>query len=89
METQKDFQEIYCEPSQEAIEKQQRAFNAMLAYERNCIQKYDRENLPSLPPKQGENMKDFAAKFDTTVEEMRRCEGEVEKCIETILQRRR
>ena len=35
------FDDIYAKPSRESIDKYERAFNAQLAYEKNCIAKYD------------------------------------------------
>lgn len=51
-------------PTKESIEKHERAFNAMMAYEKNCIAKYDYpDNRPSKPPINGERMVDFACKY--------------------------
>ncbi len=55
-----------------------KAFDAALAYEKNCGAKYDRYNQPSLPIPKGEQMSDFAAQYGTTVKEMKECEFQVE-----------
>ena len=82
-----DFKDLYLNtPSVEQLEKQGKAFQALLAYETNCRNKYDRENKPSLPPKKGETMLDFANKFETTVEEMKQCWREVEQELSRQLQ---
>jgi hypothetical protein len=89
--------EIYVDPSgfvvangkkwsgrgmKESIEKYERAFNARLAYEKNCIAKYDYlDNRPSKPPIKGERMKDYAIKYNTTIEEMKACELQVERAL--------
>lgn len=73
------FQSEYLgEMPQETIHKRKIAFDAMFAYEKNCVEKYDRMFLPSLPIKKGEYMSDFAAMYGTTVKEMKECEAEVE-----------
>lgn len=79
-----EFKKAYLgEIDKETIEKQKRAFDAMLAYERNCILKYDYpDNRPSKQPIMGERMIDFACRFKTTIEEMKQCGGEVERFIE-------
>ncbi len=72
----------YTEPSKECIEAQERAFNAALAYEKNCIEKYDYiDNRPSRPPKKGETMSDFAFKYGTTVKEMKNQWRQVERAL--------
>lgn len=58
-----------------------RAFDAALAYEKNCRAKYDRFNKPSLPIPKGEQMSDYARAFGTTVQEMKECEFQVEHLI--------
>lgn len=55
-----------------------KAFEAALAYEKNCRAKYDRFNKTSLPIPKGEQMIDFAMYFGTTVKEMKECEFQVE-----------
>ncbi len=78
------FSEIYSGPSRESIEKHERAFQARLAYEKNCIAKYDFPDWmmkPSLPPKQGERMADYAVMFGTTIEEMKQCLHAVEEAL--------
>jgi len=64
--------EKYIRPSKEVIEAQEIAFNAALAYEKNCIEKYDYIDMrPSRPPKKGDRMVDFANRYGTTVKEMK------------------
>lgn len=66
---------------QEVIDKCDRAFNARMAYERNCIAKYDYPDWmckPSKPPVKGERIEDFAYKYGTTVKEMIACLPAVE-----------
>lgn len=61
-------------PSKESIEKHERAFNARLAYEKNCIAKYDYPDWmmkPSKPPIKGERMEDYACRYGTTIKEMK------------------
>jgi len=85
METQTNtFSKDYLgEPTQESIDKYNAAFDARLAYERNCIAKYDYpDNRPSKSPIFGERMIDYAYKFGTTVEEMKKVEGQVELFLE-------
>lgn len=60
-------------------EESHRAFNAMMAYEKNCISKYDHPLYPSKVPIKGERMEDFALKYGTTVKEMKACAIEVER----------
>ena len=82
------FDEIYSKPSQESIDKYERAFQARLAYEKNCIAKYDYPDWmmkPSLPPKQGERMSDYAMRFGTTIEEMKECLPAVERVLQNGL----
>lgn len=82
----REFEDKYfAKPSKESIEKYERAFNARLAYEKNCIAKYDYPDfmhLPSRPPKKGETMRDFAMKYNTTIEEMKDCELQVDRALE-------
>lgn len=64
--------EYYSQPTQEEIYKTERAFQALLAYEKNCIAKYDYpDNRPSKPPIKGERMSDYAERYGTTIEEMK------------------
>jgi hypothetical protein len=78
--------EIYGKPSQESIDKYERAFNARLAYEKNCIAKYDYpDNRPSKPPVNGERMEDFACRFGTTIKEMKDVEMQVEVALQNGL----
>ena len=82
------FNEIYGKPSQESIDKYERAFNARLAYEKNCIAKYDYPDWMcklSKPPIKGERMEDFACKFGTTIQEMKDCEMQVERALQNGL----
>lgn len=58
------------------------SFNALLAYEKNCILKYDRPNKPSICPKRGERMQDFALKFNTSIELMKKQRNMVELYLE-------
>lgn len=52
--------------------KNEIAFQALLAYEKNCIIKYDYpDNRPSKPPIKGDRMSDYAEKYGTTIEEMK------------------
>ena len=80
------FDEIYGKQSQESIDKYERAFNARLAYEKNCIVKYDYpDNRPSKPPIKGERMEDFACRFGTTIQEMKDVEMQVERALQNDL----
>jgi len=59
-------------PSAEMIEKQERAFNAALAYEKNCLKheaKCIDPRMAKIP--KGEHMSDFAMRYGTTVKEMK------------------
>tara|TARA_R110000772_G_C13310332_1_gene440574 strand:- start:8779 stop:9270 length:492 start_codon:yes stop_codon:yes gene_type:complete len=49
----------------------QNAYNALLAYELNCMEKYDQPMGHSKPPKMGDRMVDFAIRFGTSVEQMK------------------
>jgi len=79
----KEFRDKYfVEPSKEWVEAQERAFNAALAYEKNCIAKYDYVDMrSSRPPKRGETMQDFAFKYGTTVNEMKNQRRQVESAL--------
>lgn len=55
------------------------AFNARLAYEKNCIAKYDQPQRPSKTPIEGERMIDYAYMFGCSVEEMKQVLPEVER----------
>jgi len=82
------FDEIMSKPSQESIDKYERAFNARLAYEKNCIAKYDYPDWmkkPSKPPIKGERMEDFACRFGTTIQEMKDVEMQVERALQNGL----
>ena len=52
------------------------AFDALLAYELNCM-KYDKQGKPTYLP-EGEAMSDFARNYGTTIKEMQKCWDEVE-----------
>ena len=56
MDNKEFINKYFDEPSKEWIEAQDRAFNAALAYEKNCIEKYDyvdmRQSLPQKKVKQ-------------------------------------
>lgn len=72
----------------EHSDKYERAFNARLAYEKNCIAKYDYPDWmhkPSKPPIKGERMEDFARKFGTTIREMEDCEIQVDRALQNEL----
>jgi hypothetical protein len=56
----------------------QNAYDAALAYEKNCRAKYDRFNMHSLPIPKGQQMSDFANQYGTTVEEMKKFECQIE-----------
>ena len=59
----------------------ERAFEAALAYERNCIAKYDYPDWmrkQSRPQAEGDSMSDYAERFGVTVRQMKDCEQEVE-----------
>lgn len=72
----RNFRDKYFNPFNPTYEV---AFNAMLAYEKNCIAKYDYlDNRPSKIPIKGERIGDFAYSYGTTVKEMRNCEMQVE-----------
>ena len=59
---------------------EEEAFRARLAYEKNCILKYDYlDNRPSRPPQPGDTMGDYARKFKTSIEAMIDCLPEVER----------
>jgi hypothetical protein len=83
----KGFRDWYfTKSSKELIEAQERAFNAALAYEKNCIAKYDYVDMrPSRPPKKGERMEDFAFRYGTTVKEMKKQWRQVKRALENGL----
>lgn len=59
--------------------KSKRAFLARLAYEKNCIAKYDYiDNRPSRPMPKHETMSAYAVIYGTTIKEMMDCEMQVE-----------
>ncbi len=55
-----------------------KAFDAALAYEINCRAFYDRPYKSSLPIPKGQQMQDYAIKYNTTVEEMKKQELHVD-----------
>jgi len=59
------------ELTNEECEGFSRAYDARLAYEENCLRKYDRVGKPSLPIPIGERLEDYALKYRTTPEAMR------------------
>jgi len=62
----------------------ERAFNARMAYEKNCILKYDDPlgMRSSKAPRKGERMKDFALLYGVSQQAMKNILPEVEKAIE-------
>ncbi len=58
-------------------------FEARLAYEENCIAKYDRTGRPSKPPIKGERMCDYAVRYGVSIQSMKdvlpRVEVELQK----------
>lgn len=70
-------------PSKETVEKNKRAYDAMMAYEKNCMSKYDRTGKPSLMPQKGDTMLDFAGRYGTTISEMKKALPEVEYNLES------
>jgi len=85
--SREEFENEYlCKPSAEDLDKHKRAFDALLAYEKNCILKYDYpDNRPSRPPKIGEQMKDYARTFGVEIKDMKACWREVERALENGL----
>ena len=82
MDNKEFIGKYFDEPSKECIEAQDRAFNAALAYEKNCIEKYDYVDMKqSLPQKKGETMQDFASRYGTTVKEMKNQWRQVERAL--------
>lgn len=82
MENGRKWEKIYSF-NEESANRVERAFNAALAYEKNCYLKYDDPfNRPGRPIPPGETMKDFASRFGTTVEEMKQQERQVDAEIE-------
>jgi hypothetical protein len=82
-----EFESLYLQkPSAEMIEKQERAYNALLAYEKNCIRhevKYINPQMVKIP--KGERMNDFAMRYGTTIKEMKEQWREVEYALENGL----
>lgn len=69
-----EFRNLLLDPTTNKVwrEKSERAFQALLAYEKNCIAKYDYpDSRPSKPPIKGERMSDYAERYGTTIEEMK------------------
>jgi len=89
--SREEFENEYlCKPSAEDLDKHKRAFDALLAYEKNCILKYDYPDNspsrpPSRPPKKGEQMEDYARTFDVEIKDMKACWREVERALENGL----
>ena len=80
--TEKDFLKQY-EGSLECKDREN-AFNARMAYEKNCILKYDDPlgTRPSKTPPRGERMKDYAVRYGVSEQSMRDILPDVEKAIE-------
>lgn len=78
-----DLSEISAKAYLEKLQKKgQKAFDARLAYEKNCIEKYDYPKYtgrPSQPPPKGERMEDYAMLHNTTVREMKEVELQVDE----------
>ena len=71
--SREEFETQYLQkPSKEMIAKQERAFNALLAYEKNCLKHEAKCIDPQMAkiPK-GEQMSDFAMIYGTTIKEMK------------------
>ena len=85
--SREEFENEYLyKPSAEDLDKHKRAFDALLAYEKNCILKYDYpDNRPSIPPKKGERMEDYARTFGVEIKDMKACWREVERALENDL----
>lgn len=68
-----NFMELYFQkPNIKILEIQERAFQAALAYEKNCRKhesKYRHPQMAKIP--KGESMYEFAMRYGTTVEEMK------------------
>lgn len=71
-----------CMGSFDISEGQKAAFDALVAYERNCIAKYDHPVHPSRKPVEGERMEDFARQYGTTIDDMKKARNEVEAFLE-------
>ncbi len=69
-----NLSEVYrAKPNKEWVELQERSHTALLKYEISCILKYDRPfPQPSRVPKKGDRMVDFAQKYGTTIQEMKK-----------------
>ena len=85
--SREEFENEYlCKPSAEDLDRHKRAFDALLAYEKNCILKYDYpDNIPSRPPKKSERMEDYARTFGVEIKDMKACWREVERALENGL----
>jgi hypothetical protein len=64
------------------INRDDNAFKAALEYEINCRLKYDKEHGPSISPKVGERMGDFAERYGTAIHKMKMYERQVEDFLE-------
>ena len=64
--------------------KADRAFWALFFYEINCISKYDIPGRPSRIPAPGEKMSDFASRYGTTVDDMKRMWLQVERYMDQL-----
>lgn len=78
LENQKRFEQLYMGHPYEQPEDEKRAFNALMAYEKNCFIFYDRPGKPSLTPRRGERIQDYALEYETTAEEMKKQRNAVE-----------
>ncbi len=59
------------------------AFKARLEYERNCEAKYDRPGRPSIAPREGERMVNYAQKWGCSIYEMIEVLPEVERYMQS------
>ena len=87
MPQKEDTQTKHQDQAAQKFKNFQRAYNARIAYEKNCLLKYDFPhwmNKNSSPPKPGETMKDYAIKYKTTVREMKDCETAANKTLQII-----
>jgi hypothetical protein len=69
-------------PSAEMIKKQERAYNALLDYEKNFLKheaKYINPQMAKIP--KGERMGDFAMRYGTTIKEMKNQWRQVESAL--------
>ena len=71
---QSEFQKLYLGSFDDVFKRQKTAFDALLAYELNCWKYESRlpkhlESIAKIP--HNERMKDFAKKYNVTIEEMK------------------